>query len=625
MDNVEVRFEDIDGDGEREVVVENRWLKTILRFPETRGVEFYKRRWTWGGRLQSLVYKPTGREYFLPEMVDLEDITPFGLPDELFAFFPLDDRRRLKMGVGVFVEEEGETVVEPLPWTWYEEQVGSETVVAFRQQAEVGEYSFVYEKRYRFRAAAAWFALDVVWENRGQRVIASDWDIHSFHAAGEPPHSAWLVAPKRAWVSYGKTRLRTVLKEAAAVHVAPVLEERVWERLEWDLEGEPWWYAAGPGDGAEFYLFNARFEPDWGLHFSGYGSFTPQGISHIEVPPGDRAIWGFDVTLGMGGKHFVRTAADCGMTLERVGGQVVVAVHVAEQRQGELAVHVLDAVGAVCGQIVEVGSAVPEVPLQVEVVLPGKGEYVVVEAVYRVGGRVVLQTRENVALGMQRPTAILPFDGGGARVFVASHHALEHAETDGRYLAVNGREAGFVMDWVEPPAVRAPARLGDYAAVCLVGDAWPLARVDELRDWVLAGGALLVAGPFGAVAEALGDVLPLRATGPMQVADPPLGLELGTPHYSAERLMLEPDAKVRVAYWVPTVAVADAVVTLRFSDQARHPAIALRACGAGRVAALASRPAWGAHYNNAAWDGWGQYYRACFAGLLGWLSGVWVE
>lgn len=111
----------------------------------------------------------------------------------------------------------------------------------------------------------------------------------------------------------------------------------------------------------------------------------------------------------------------------------------------------------------------------------------------------------------------------------------------------------------------------------------------------------------------------------MQLADPPLGLALGTPHYTAERLMLEPDAKVRVGYWVPTVAAADAVVTLRFADEARHPAVALKTVGAGKVAALASRPAWGVHYNNAAWDGWGQYYRACFAGLLGWLSGAWSE
>ncbi len=102
--NVEVIFSDIDGDGEREVVVENAYLRAVLRFPEKLGYAFYKGRFTWGGRLQSLTYKPTRREFFLPQMLDLENINPFGLPDELFATFPLNTatgrQRRLKMGVG---------------------------------------------------------------------------------------------------------------------------------------------------------------------------------------------------------------------------------------------------------------------------------------------------------------------------------------------------------------------------------------------------------------------------------------------------------------------------------------------------------------------------------------------
>ena len=116
-------------------------------------------------------------EFFLVQMVDLEGINPFGLPDELFATFPFTtengEQRFLKMGVGIFAgKEEEEEYFEELPWTWYEEDAGLEKVVVFRQEAEnPGGYSYLYEKRYRFRADAAFFALDVVWENRGETLL----------------------------------------------------------------------------------------------------------------------------------------------------------------------------------------------------------------------------------------------------------------------------------------------------------------------------------------------------------------------------------------------------------------------------------------------------------------------
>jgi hypothetical protein len=102
-------------------------------------------------------------------------------------------------------------------------------------------------------------------------------------------------------------------------------------------------------------------------------------------------------------------------------------------------------------------------------------------------------------------------------------------------------------------------------------------------------------------------------------------LRLGAPHFTANRLMLEPDALVRITWWAPARAWPDALVPLRFTDPDQHPALGLAEYGRGRIAVLASRPAWGAHRGNVVWDGWGQYYRAFTAGLMGWLAGVWRE
>ncbi len=629
MTDVVVNFADVDGDGDREVVVENSWLRMVLRFPENMGEAFYGRRFTWGGRLQSLVYKPSGREYFMPEMIDPEDVRPFGLPDELFAHFPLDSgdgvKRELKMGVGVFREEGGETLLEPLPWTWREEESGAEKAVIFRQQGkDLGGYSFGYEKRYRFRADSAWFALDLVWENDSERSFSSEWDIHSFHQSGAPPHSSWFMAPKRAWVSYGNTRLRTVLKEVSPIFATLDINTYVAGRIAWDLDEEGWWYALGPGDGEEFYLLRGRFEPCRGLFWHAWRAFTPQGISRVEVPAGDRAIWGFDVTLGEKGRNFVKAAEDCGLTIDEEEGRVRVGVHVAGEGEGLLAVSVMDHSGALCHRASEEGSARPGAPLQVAARLPDSGDFAVVAASFQRDGQVALQAREIVPLKAQRPTARLPFKGDRERVFVASDPQLEDGEVDYLHLCCHSLQCGFGAEW-SGSGPQIPASLHGYAAAALVGDAWPLERTDELRRWVEEGGGLLLCAPFGRLASSLGGMVPLQAEGDgrLQRADPELGLQLGTPHYTAERLMLDPDAAIGIAQWTPAQARPGAFVTLRFNDAGNHPAVALSAAGKGRVAAVASRSAWGEESAYVIWDGWGQYHRALFGGLIGWVARAW--
>ena len=657
---MDIRFTDIDGDGEREVVVENDWLRAVLRFPEKLGLAFYKRRFTWGGRLQSLVYKPTGREFFLPQMIDVEDINPFGLPDELFATFPLGDADRyLKMGVGVFGADD--TDFQPLPWTWREEATADEKIIAFRQQVDnLGGYSYVYEKRYRFRPDAAWLALDVVWENWGDTVLSSAWDVHTFHAAGSPPHTAWLVAPKRGWLSCGSSRVRTFIKEASPIFATPVPAEMVSDRLLWDMDGTPWWYATGPADGDEFFLMRARFDADWGMFWAGYGAFTPQVICDVEVPPDQHATWGFDVTLGSGGRNFVAAGRDHGLTLDREGDRAVVHLHTAAATDVELETGVYQQQGNLQHRQRATGTAAPGQPFLLEADLPTVGDYAELDITSRPADA-VLYTREIVPLQRARPTANLPFAGNDTPVFVAVHHTRELPEADGRYLWCHGTQVGFHIDWTEP-GVRAPDALDDFRALCLVGDAWPVERAGELRSWVAKGGGLLLTAPFGALAAALDAWMPLRPlaarsgqpdhvtltsagtpryteaewaidddgrihrklhTQTIERVDPVVGLQLGTPHCTAERLMLEPDAKVRIGYWEACAAHAQAIIPLRFTDTTNHPAVGLCETGLGRVAAVASRPAWGANYRKVVWDGWGQYHRAFWAGLMGWLARRW--
>ena len=207
---------------------------------------------------------------------------------------------------------------------------------------------------------------------------------------------------------------------------------------------------------------------------------------------------------------------------------------------------------------------------------------------------------------------------------MASDRGLVDGEVDYLHLCCHSLQCGFEADW-SGSGPRIPESLSGYAAACLVGDAWPLERAGELRRWVEAGGGLLLCAPFARLASALDDLVPLQARGDgrLQRADPELGLQRGTPHYSAERLMLDPDAAVGIARWAPARARPGALVTLRFNDADNHPAVALSEAGKGRVAAVATRSAWGEESAYVIWDGWGQYHRAFFGGLIGWVARRW--
>ncbi len=669
MNGVDCVFEDVDQDGDREIKVQNPWIRAVLRVPERLGYEFYKRRFTWGGRLQSLIYRPTGYEFFLTRMIDPEGINPFGLPDELFQSFEFEEDGQkwiLKMGVGIFKAEVCEENFQPLPaWTWYREDDGEELVVGFRQEVKnVGPYGYLYEKRYRFRPDAAWFGMDVALENLGSTTIATSWDIHSFHVAGIPPNTSWLVAPKNCWVSSGKSRVRTTFKEASPIMATPETFEMVSDRIVWDSDGTPWWYALGPGTGEEFYLLRARFEPYWGMFWAGYDAFTPQGINNVEVRPGERANWGFDVTVGVGGRNFMAAGEDSGITLDRTNGKAIVSAHVASKREATLSVRVADAADRWLDSHRRVATAAPEFPLIVEVPLPASGDFSRLDVNLEAPAVPTLNAKEIMPLHSYRPTARQSFSGHGKRVFVASHHRLAAPEVDGRYLWCHGTQCGFDVDW-DQPGVRF-THLDEYNVVCLVGDAWPLELKGHLVRWVEEGGGLLYCAPFGNLASSLGALALLepavekvtlttaeiiRGAGMARYSEedwrlskaydgmrferqihcgkeevaPVLGLQLGTPHTVSRNLMLEPDAKVRIGHWQRCRERPGCIVPLRYTDTANSPAVALAEFGKGRVAAVASRPAWGSHYRKVVWDGWGQYHRALFAGLMAWLARIWSE
>ena len=154
------------------------------------------------------------------------------------------------------------------------------------------------------------------------------------------------------------------------------------------------------------------------MFWAGYNAFTPQAICDVEVPPGQRATWGFDVTLGSGGRNFVAAGCDHGLTLDREGGRAVVSLHTAAATDVELETGVYQQQGDLQHRRRAAGAAAPGRPFRLETDLPTAGDYAELDITGR-AANAVLHTREIAPLQKPRPTAHLPFAGNGAPIFVA--------------------------------------------------------------------------------------------------------------------------------------------------------------------------------------------------------------
>ncbi len=247
----------------------------------------------------------------------------------------------------------------------------------------------------------------------------------------------------------------------------------------------------------------------------------------MEVPPGETALWGFDVILREGGRHFVAAGEDCGLIVQRPDESdvVVAAVHAASPRRGKLIVHLLDHEGRLHQSIAKEGEIEPGEPLQEILNVPPTGDFATVEVSYLEKDRTVLQSVERVPLADYSPSSTLPFTGKGHQVFIGVDPDLEHGEHDGTYLQCHALDAGFSVAW-NGPGDDPPSILADYSVVAVVGNAWPAARIDELVNWVKSGGGLLVCAPSYLANEVLQQVLPLI---PMRAGsyldEEPLGLK----------------------------------------------------------------------------------------------------
>ncbi|MEF7616706.1 N,N-dimethylformamidase beta subunit family domain-containing protein [Aquincola sp. MAHUQ-54] len=176
------------------------------------------------------------------------------------------------------------------------------------------------------------------------------------------------------------------------------------------------------------------------------------------------------------------------------------------------------------------------------------------------------------------PALALPAEGPGGPILVITSGTANN----GPYLAEILRNEGLNLFAVADIANVDAALLASYEVVVLAKMALPAARVDDLTAWVQAGGNLIALAPDAALSPLLGlasSGQPALANGFVAIdttRSPGNGLVKQTLqfHGGATRYLLDGATPLAALY-------------LDATTPAGHPALTLRAAGAGKAAAFA--------------------------------------
>ena len=638
-----IEREDIDGDGEAEIILSNDYLRVVALHPASRGVEKYGTRFVWAGRIANLVFRPTGEDFILPTVGPDRDpearLAGLGMPDQFdkrIRYASRDgDTHTLLVGVGV-TGPEGDLIQQPA-WSLTEEDLpGGGKAARWTQRLATPEgYGYVLTRRLILPAGTARLRMEITLENTGTRPLDTDWYWHPFWNFQSETMDPWQMVP----LAVGEDR--PVRTESFAV---PLSNERVdgtrnnvfgWLRP--DEVGERSFLATGGRGGSN---------PFFGLHWDfpllrvrpwvGGERYALEPCTKIDLEPGESTRFACDAVLGtgLGGASVVRPEG--ALRVQPADGESWQLAWLPSRAEPGAAV-TLRALGEDGRELlrreVDLPPARPDAPARVTVHTGPLPDSARLEARLSTPGGRRLEAVRAAAPEPSPGTLVAALEG--AAVLLVADTASKTRAKEVIYLSKALRDVGARPRHVRPEAI--PADLSAFDTVALLGTSGlEGAGLVRIRSYAEAGGGLFASGPLPTGLEA---VLPVAAADAAEAEGPVsydyfpriawdsgqpraenipaerTHLQVATPHPVTEALPLYPATHQNIArHWVRDPAPG-ARVLLR--ETRREAPILVVDEGRPR-AVLLSPVYWGERPDWILWGTVGEYHRTLLLRVLGW-------
>jgi hypothetical protein len=555
---VRVLHEDVDADGEAEIILENEFLRVDLfsgRVGQRQALAWWRRalgqslptpapkyncRFMGPGWIGNIVYKPTARRWLADAVMPTEAWR--GIPEEFEQAVRMRETspgvwRCLKIGVGVcegrgWCIRDTLTLLDPGHWEIRTEAVsGGGKAVTFEQTLDAGDgYAYRYSKRLTLMPGDSRLAAERTLVNTGSRDLETTWYTHAFWGQGQGgrfDEQCWATVPLRR----GPGTEAMPEMDTESCPIGNPAGAGYWGPLDGALVGDAW-YACGNHARSELFLHTLADIPAFYRVWTCAPTYSLEPFRHLHLAPGQSERWSETMACGVGLNRIdthdglaAYSAAVSAATEDAPARIELRGVPFCEIRNGLLRIAMqasdgvekvlerpLDAAGPGTPFSVCLDDWVDRLPLRVCVRLDAAG-------VRRADNH-----RERLGwLHINAPSADspdLPGHAAGAAAIL-----LLPADRAGDHALPPNRGAAFLSEYLEAagfsPEPRADregvsgAVLSPPALVVCPGlRGLPVGVWREVEQFVRGGGGLLVCGPIEPLAFEFTDLLPIRGAGP---------------------------------------------------------------------------------------------------------------
>jgi len=315
--DVQLDYEDCDGDGETELVLENAYLRVEIttgrRAREARRHGFfpllgarrtpsspkYRTRFVWAGWINNITYKPTGQRWF----ADDTEHHWQGIPEEFEQAIRIKQTGRerfdvIKIGIGRcegtgICHHSRLRLIRAYPWSMTVRRTpdGGRKVL-FRQECSEPEgWGYVLEKEFTLAADSSALVVRRTLKNTGKHPIHTSWYTHAFWAqAAEGPGydaSSWTTIP----LLCGPGRAGLPIVDTTSCRLEWPVRHGIWGAIPADRIFQNWYASGNDATGDVFTSVLQGANLAWMRVWTYRNTYSCEPFITIDLPPGASKTW----------------------------------------------------------------------------------------------------------------------------------------------------------------------------------------------------------------------------------------------------------------------------------------------------------------------------------------------